>query len=44
MQDQQEIQSVKTWQAPQLIELGDIATSTENGLGGLNDGLGGLTS
>lgn len=44
MQDQQEIQNVKTWQAPQLIELGDIAKSTENGTGGLNDGIGGLTS
>ncbi len=30
MQDQQDIQNVKTWQAPQLIELGAISGSTEN--------------
>ncbi len=30
MQNQQEIQNVKTWQAPQLIELGEISGSTEN--------------
>ncbi len=30
MQDQQDIKNVKTWQAPQLIELGEISGSTEN--------------
>lgn len=30
MQDQQETQNVKTWQAPELIELGEISGSTEN--------------
>jgi hypothetical protein len=44
MQEQQETQNVKTWLAPQLIELGDIAKSTENGVGGLDDGIGGLSS
>jgi hypothetical protein len=38
MQDQQDIQNVKTWQAPQLMELGDVAQSTENGPGVMNDG------
>jgi hypothetical protein len=30
MQDQQDIQNVKTWQAPQLIDLGEISGSTEH--------------
>jgi hypothetical protein len=44
MQEQQETQNVKTWQAPQLIELGDIAKSTESGAGVFGDGIGGLSS
>jgi hypothetical protein len=38
MQDQSEIQNVKTWQAPELIELGDVASDTQNG-GGINSDL-----
>lgn len=30
MQNQQDIQNVKTWQIPHLIELGEISGSTEN--------------
>jgi hypothetical protein len=36
MQNQQDIQNVKTWQAPELIELGDISSNTQNNLAGLN--------
>lgn len=38
MQDQQETQNVKAWQAPELIELGGISKSTENGGGFSSDG------
>jgi hypothetical protein len=36
MQDQQNIQNVKTWQAPELVELGDIASNTQFGSNGAN--------
>ncbi len=36
MQNQQDIQNVKTWQAPELIELGDIASNTQLGNGGFS--------
>jgi len=36
MQNQQDIQNVKTWQAPELIELGDIASNTQFGHSGAN--------
>ena len=40
MPNQQNIQNVKTWQAPELIELGEISGSTENNNpGGGADGL-----
>jgi hypothetical protein len=29
MQNQQDIQNVKIWQTPELIELGDIANDTQ---------------
>jgi hypothetical protein len=35
---QQDIQNVKTWQAPELVELGGVAQGTENGNGFSNDG------
>jgi hypothetical protein len=39
MQNQQNIQNVKTWQAPELIELGGIAEDTKhNSNGGHADG------
>jgi len=34
MQNQQNIQNVKTWQVPELIELGDIANDTQFSPGG----------
>jgi len=36
MQDQQDIQNVKTWRAPQLIELGAISSNTQNNFVGSN--------
>ncbi len=36
MQDQQDIQNVKTWLAPELIELGDISSNTQNAGPGSN--------
>jgi hypothetical protein len=36
MQDQQDIQNVKTWQAPELIEIGSIASETQSGSHGGN--------
>ncbi len=44
MLDQQDIQNVKVWQAPQLIELGGIAKRTENGTGGVSDTVDNSTS
>jgi hypothetical protein len=38
MQDQQNIQNVKMWQAPQLIDLGEISSGTENTTGVGGDG------
>jgi len=38
MQDQQDIQNVKTWQAPELIDLGDVASDTQNGPNSGTDG------
>ncbi|GAB3214822.1 lasso RiPP family leader peptide-containing protein [Pseudaeromonas pectinilytica] len=39
MQNQKDIQNVKTWQAPELIELGDVASDTQNGIGPSFDGV-----
>jgi hypothetical protein len=38
MQEQQNIQNVKTWQAPELSEVGAIASETQGGIGGADDG------
>jgi len=44
MQDQQDIQSAKTWQAPELVELGFVTKETRLGTGPIGDGIGSSTS